>query len=201
MRGLLADHDASRVRVAGRQRRHDRCVGHPQTLDPVNPELVVDHRPRIIGRAHPASSHVVVDGVAEVTDDALPVLVGVEDSAGAGRVRLGVEFPAESFKLRRRTDLEPDPDPGDQGLDVVRVVEEVSEDARLVERVGRPQQDPAPAPRVVQQRIDGVAFLELERLEVLEVGVLQVEAVLVERSSVRGHRQGHQVQLHVGPRR
>ena len=44
---LLANHDRRGVGVAGDHGRHDRGVGDPQRLDPMNPEFGVNHRHRV----------------------------------------------------------------------------------------------------------------------------------------------------------
>ena len=47
LRGFLADHDGGGVGVAGGEGGHDRGVGDPQALHPVDPEPVIDHGHRV----------------------------------------------------------------------------------------------------------------------------------------------------------
>ncbi len=154
MSRLLADHDARRVRVAGHQCRHDGGVGHPQAPDPVNAQLVIHHRPRVLNRSHLARADVVVNGVTEMANDAFPICVGEGGVIRTCRVRLVVELRPELFELSGRSDLEGVPYSGDQRFHVERIVKEVRLDPRVVERVRGSKQDPAFASRMMQDRID-----------------------------------------------
>jgi microcystin-dependent protein len=50
-RALFGDHDGRCIGVARGQRRHDRCIDHPQVRDPVHAETRIDYRTRALAHA------------------------------------------------------------------------------------------------------------------------------------------------------
>ncbi len=143
MSSFFAYHDARRIGVAGHERGHDRSVGNAQAFNPVDPELVINDGPGVVGGSHLAGADVVVDGVTEVANDTFPVVVGEWYVVCTSGVRLVVKFGAKFLQLFRGSYFESKLDPGDQRLNVQRIVEEVWLDSRMLERIGRMKENPA----------------------------------------------------------
>src|SRR5262245_59210761 len=74
--GLLADHDARRVGVAVDQHRHDRRVGHAQSLDAMDAELRVHYRHPVA--AHLAGADLVVLRLHRAADIGPQLLAGLD---------------------------------------------------------------------------------------------------------------------------
>src|SRR6185436_5847162 len=75
--GLLADHDAGRIGIAGGHRREDRGIGDAQSLEPVHPQALVDHG---VGtrRPHAAGADRVIGGLRVGADPAEDLLVALD---------------------------------------------------------------------------------------------------------------------------
>lgn len=65
--GLLPNHDGRRVRVPTHDSGHDAGVHHPQPLDAVHPEAMIDHGLWVTRWAHLARPHGVVDCSRDVS--------------------------------------------------------------------------------------------------------------------------------------
>lgn len=83
IRALNADHDRRSVRVPGCQLRHDGGIYHSKTLDPSNPEALIDNGHG--GLAHLARSGSVLGGIAGLFHE-------TEDFVVALNVRTGNLF-------------------------------------------------------------------------------------------------------------
>ena len=96
----LGDHDGGRVGVAADQGRHHRGVDHAQALDAAHAAAAVDHRHRIVVRAHLAGADRVVDRLALGADPLLDLGVGLHRRAGLDLVgAIGIE--ADWAKISR----------------------------------------------------------------------------------------------------
>ena len=104
-RGALSDHDRGRVRVAARNPRAHRRVGHAQ---PAHAAQHAQPRPddaaRVVRRAHPRGAHGVVDRQRAAADRFLDVRVGRRVQVrerGVEHLVLDVEHVRERRRARR----------------------------------------------------------------------------------------------------
>jgi hypothetical protein len=145
--GLLRDHDGRGVGVAPDDDRHYRGVDDPQPPDPVNPEPGIDDGLAIAPRAHFAGAHRVKERRRVMHEDAAPVVVAVEvvfPAGGEGRLQepepVLEEGPAPE-------ELAPDPDAGEEDLEVGPGLEVAGvHEGRAPDGVGPVQPDAAPTP-------------------------------------------------------
>jgi hypothetical protein len=88
IRGLVGDHQGRRVEIGRDHPRHDRGIDHAQALQPVHAELVVDHGPCGVGRAHPAGAAGMKRRGAALRRGCQKFVVGLH--AGPGVILIGV---------------------------------------------------------------------------------------------------------------
>lgn len=197
IRGLLADHDHRRVRVAADYGGHYGCVDHTQSVDAVHPEPRVDHRVRVAGRAHLARARRMVDSKRKVPERALPVRVTeqlVLLAPGHGREQRPGIVSAERGCVGH---VERDPDALDEHAHVLRVGEIVGLDDGMRYRVGRPQPHPARAPRPQQQGQKRPRLGVRQRFVHRVVYGVPEPGDLADLIAIRIDRAGREVELHV----
>ena len=122
--GLLADHEAGSVDVAGRNAGHDRSIGDSKTDDAPDSQPGVDNGVWTI--THPAGADRMVDRPAAHASKAEQLLV--RRTLVAGQVLAGDE-PFERLRIEQRPRKA---QPIDEKSAVVRVVEIVCDDARML---------------------------------------------------------------------
>ena len=63
----------------------------------IDPQSVVHNRPWVVSRPHPAGASVVVQGVREVSDGTLPVLVAVAEETNKHCLTTLQTIPIQTF--------------------------------------------------------------------------------------------------------
>ena len=176
--GLLRDHNRRRVGVSRDNGRHDGGVHHAQIVHAVDAQLRVDDGGRVVGGAHLAGAHRVVDRLRHRPRHAGEVLIaeqGVRLTTG----KFGLEEAgAEALHRRRLRYGNGQLHALHHGVNVLRVGEVPRVDDGVLMGIGRAQPDEASALRAQHHRVhgEGVRVLKgrvhLAVHAVVDVGVL-----------------------------